>query len=170
MTKKLWIMCLMTVFAISASAQSLIGKWAAEPENEDEGTMTFVLNFKDKTNVELGAECDMADEEINIVFDFLVEGKYTRDGDNLTISFNSKDVKFNLKKIQFFGENAELFKANPELEEMTKKLLIEAVESQKESMMEDFPALGDLTIFKLTSTTLVLGNDESVAKEFKRVK
>ena len=74
----------MTVFAIGASAQSLIGKWAAEVVDEEEYgplTWTFILNFKDKTNVELGAECDMTDEEINIVFDFLVPAKYTRDGD-----------------------------------------------------------------------------------------
>ena len=170
MTKKLWILCLMTVFAVGASAQSLIGKWAAEPEKEKEGTMTLVLNFKDNSNVELGAECNMSDEEINMVFDLLVVGKYTRDGNKLTISFNSKDPKFNLKKIQFSGEIAEAFKADPELEKTVKKTLIETVESNKESLMEDIPDLGDLTIFKLTSTTLLLGEEENDTYEFKRVK
>ena len=170
MTKKLWILCLMTVFAVGASAQSLIGKWAAEPEKSNDATMTFVLNFKNKSNVELGLECNMSDEEMIVVFDLLVEGKYTRDGNKLTMSFNSKDAKFNLKKIQYFGKIAEAFKADPELEKTMNNAIMEAAESIKKSMVEVFPDQGDLTIFKLTSTTLSLGDEENDTYEFKRVK
>ena len=112
----------------------------------------------------------MSDEEINMVFDLLVVGKYTRDGNKLTISFNSKDPKFNLKKIQYFGEIAEAFKADPELEKTMNNAIMEAAESIKKSMVEVFPDQGDLTIFKLTSTTLSLGDEENDTYEFKRVK
>ena len=129
-----------------------------------------MLNFKDKTNIELGVECDMSDEEMAMSFEILVDGKYKRDGDKLTIDFNHKDAKFNLKKMKFLGEEAEMFNNNPELEETMKKIIIEAVEAQKETLLEELPTQGDLTIYELTSTTLKIGGLEDVSKEFKKVK
>ena len=169
MTKKFLILCLMAVFAIGASAQSIVGKWKTEPQNDKDGKMVYVLNFKDNENVELGVDCNMEDEEMILEFDIFLGGTYKRNGNNMTVNFESKDAKFNLKNLKFLGENAEMFKENPELEETMKKLMVQAIETQKEDMLDDFSTGGNLTIFELTDTTLKIGDTEESAIVFKKM-
>lgn len=172
MTKKIWILCLMAVFSLGTSAQSIIGKWATDPETNDDGKMAYVFNFKDNKNVEFGVECDMSEEEIILKFDLFVTGTYKRNDNQLSIAFDKKDAIFNLKQMDFVGESEELFKDNPELKKEMNKMIKDAVESQKEELLDALPTEDcTMTIIRLTDTTLkIIDEEDDTVMNFKRVK
>lgn len=168
MTKKIWMLCVLAVFALSTSAQSIIGKWASEPQKEDEGIMTYIFDFQDKKNVELGVECDMSDEDMSLAFELFAKGTYKHDGNKISFVLDKKDMKFNIKKMKFGGENAELFKDNPELEEGLRKMVMKIVDEEKENILESLPTNNEMTIVELTKNTLKV-SDEEIVLDLKRV-
>ena len=162
----------MAVFTVSASAQSIIGKWATEPQTEDEGKIVYVFNFKDKNSIEFGAECDMSDEDVILNLEIIIKGIYKRDGNQLSVAFKKQDAQFNIKKLDYVGEDAALFEDNPDLKNVMIKMVKDMIESQKDTLLEDLPSEDcTMTILELTNTTLKLVDkeDESVT-DLHRVK
>ena len=169
MTKKIWIICLMAFLSISASAQSLIGKWISDVEKDNDGTMVFIFNFKDKTNLEISVECEVSDEDMVMSFGFTVPGTYKLNGDELNLSLNGKDAKIEIKKLDFKGELAESIKNNSEMKEAMEKLIMAGIEDQKDGLVDKTSMDGDLKISELTDTTLKISDGDDVTV-FKRAK
>ena len=159
----------MAIFALSSSAQSIIGKWVSDLEKDGDGNMVFILNFKDKKNLEIGVECDMNDDDMAMNFSFVVTGTYQLDGDILKLALNTDDMKFDIKKMDFKGELAETIKENPEMKETIQKMVMDAIEGQKNEIVDELPLDGELTISELTDTSLKISEGDEVTS-FKRVK
>ena len=163
MTKKLWTICLMAIFALSATAQTHIGKWKSDPETDQDGTMVFVFNFINKKDIEVGVSVSMSDEETDLSFDITLPGTYTIEDNTLSLNIDTPNTKFDIKKLQFKGETADAIKENPDLEKTIRNMVNIAVKDQKDEILKELPVDGGFVIKELTSTRMVLSeNDDTI--------
>ena len=163
MTKKLWTICLMAIFALSATAQTHIGKWESVPETDQDGTIVFVFNFINKKDIEVGVSVSMSDEETDLSFDITTPGTYTIEDSKLFLNIDTPNTKIDIKKLQFKGETADAIKENPDLEKSIRNMVNIAVKDQKDEILKELPVDGGFVIKELTSTRMVLSeNDDTI--------
>ena len=152
----------MAIFALSATAQTHIGKWESAPETDQDGTIVFVFNFINKKDIEVGVSVSMSDEETDLSFDITVPGTYTIEDSKLFLNIDTPNTKFDIKKMQFKGETADAIKQNPDLEKTIRNMVNIAVKDQKDEILKELPVDGGFVIKELTSTRMVLSeNDET---------
>ena len=152
----------MAIFALSATAQTHIGKWESVPETDQDGTIVFVFNFINKKDIEVGVSVSMSDEETDLSFDITVPGTYTIEDSKLFLNIDTPNTKFDIKKMQFKGETADAIKQNPDLEKTIRNMVNIAVKDQKDEILKELPVDGGFVIKELTSTRMVLSeNDET---------
>ena len=153
----------MAIFALSATAQTHIGKWESVPETDQDGTIVFVFNFINKKDIEVGVSVSMSDEETDLSFDITVPGTYTIEDSKLFLNIDTPNTKFDIKKMQFKGETADAIKENPDLEKTIRNMVNVAVEDQKDEILKELPGNGGFVIKELTSTRMVLSeNDDTI--------
>ncbi len=150
----------MALFALSATAQSHIGKWVSNPETDEDGTMVFVFNFINKKDIEIGASVSMSDEDAEFNFDITVPGTYTIKDNTLNLNLDTQNTKFDIKKMNFKGETADMIKESPEVEKMIRNMVTQTIQEQKGEILKELPVGGDFTIKELTSTRMVLSESE----------
>ena len=153
----------MAIFALSATAQTHIGKWESVPETDQDGTIVFVFNFINKKDIEVGVSVSMSDEETDLSFDITVPGTYTIEDSKLFLNIDTPNTKFDIKKMQFKGETADAIKQNPDLEKTIRNMVNIAVKDQKDEILKELPVDGGFVIKELTSTRMVLSeNDDTI--------
>lgn len=171
MKKRMLFFALLLMAAVGVQAQSLTGTWKTAPETDEDGdTSTWIFAFKQNSQFTLGMTMSTSDPEVGTFeFSLTMPGTYKRDGNTLTLNVDPKKSEGKISKMEFSSEMEELFKDNPELKKTIMDMMQKQVDQElKKSFQEELPFDGDLTIQKLTSTTLELTDDDDVIK-FTRV-
>lgn len=145
--KKIFMLIMLAVFAISANAQELQGTYVASDEFYE-----LMNNYVDDDNVEVGFGVFFNGSDINLIIGVNAEaegmeincnvtymGKFVRTGNRFKCSFNKDQASFTLNSMK--SDNPEI-KAALENDE-TKDVLYKMVEGMMEKSME--PAIKEMS-------------------------
>lgn len=174
MKKMLMTTALLLTAVMGLQAQSLFGTWETEKEiDEEAGTqITCYLTINEGGTGEFfGKGMASVPNAADISFSISFPLTYTRDGNVLNITSEPSKAVAKLDKIEYKGDAIQVVKENPEIKEEFEKQLKELIEDNlaKEYINEP-PFDGEITIIKITDTTLVLNDGDEDNIELKRVK
>ena len=162
---------LLLAVVMGLQAQSLVGTWETTIETE-EGKLTVDVTFEQGNDVIIKARMRIGNgEDGTMLMSVNFPGTYQKDGETLTLNFDSSKGKITIEDAVFPKEVEEMFAEDPEQKETLLKMLQGQVdESLAKEFGDSIPLDGDMTIVKLTDTELILddGGDESVS--FTRIK
>ena len=171
MKKAMMTIVLLLAVVMGLQAQSLVGTWETTIETE-EGKLTVDVTFEQGNDVIIKARMRIGNgEDGTMLMSVNFPGTYQKDGETLTLNFDSSKGKITIEDAVFPKEVEEMFAEDPEQKETLLKMLQEQVdESLAKEFGDSLPLDGEMTIVKLTATELVLddGGDESVS--FTRIK
>lgn len=173
MKRSLVLFGLIVCFAMGLSAQSIIGKWRAQHNEEEKNTlMTFEMTFKADKTMLMDIILSMSDPEaIEMVFHVNLDGTYgEKNGNVLPFKLNSDNASVVVDKMEFKGEMAEQMKDNKELEAGFKKLIQDQINASKGEMINEFPSEGEMIISELTATTMKVQMDDKTDEILEFVK
>ena len=161
MRKKMMLSLLFFFLTLCASAQSLIGEWVSEMQ-QDGAKLTFELTVKDKKNLSITVRTSLYEEDsMDMSFHLTVNGSYTVNDDILRIDFDRENAATKIDKIEFFGEAAQIAKNNPETADFVKKMMESQIDNSKDDLLKELPADGEMKIVKLTDTNLLLDGSDN---------
>lgn len=166
------IFTLMLFAAMSIQAQSLIGTWKTGTTIDDDGdATTWIFIFKSNNEFTLKMTMSTSDEEVGTIeFGLTMPGTYKRSGDVISLTVDPNKSQGKIEKMNFTGEMAALVNESAEMKKTVMDMLQKQVDTElKKNFADQLPFDGDLTITKLTSTTLELLSDDEMLK-FTRVK
>lgn len=185
--------CLMTVAGVNTSANaaevaetvqpapaaSIQGTWVTDITNQmdeelrpnltkAEMLITFSGQHSSTIVVDFGAAMEQDGISVDFAAKLTLNGSYTREGDKLTINFASATPKTEIYKLKFGG--------GAEVQALVKSLGLEktlneslAKEMASEEMLQTFRGMvGESTITRLTSSELVLTDDDETVITFKK--
>lgn len=158
--KKIFLASMMLLAAVTLSAQSIVGKWKSEPMVEDGMNYVLFITFAgdNKTcNVLANFEAEKAD--MKLTAHLSIPYLFTLTGDQLALDVQKDKMEFKLDELSFTGKAAEELKKNPSMEGMIRSMIEQALNGQKDKMIEDFP-LSSKSNVTITDTTLKI--DEMV--------
>ena len=165
MKRTIMMTALLLMAVMGMQAQSLLGTWKSETTTDEDGdktTWTFVFAQNNKTTMIMTLES--SDEEVgDMVFSMNIPGTYKRNGNTLTMNLDAKSAKAKMEKIAYKGELANMVKESPKMKEAIDEMIQNKVdEEMKKGFADETPFDGEVTINKLTATTLELGDGEDV--------
>ena len=171
MKKAMMTIVLLLAVVMGLQAQSLVGTWETTIESDD-SKVTVDVTFEQGNNVIIQARMKVGSgEDGTMMMSVNFPGTYQKDGETLTLNFDSSKGKITIEDAVFPKEVEDMFAENPEQKETLLKMLQEQVdENLAKEFGDSLPLDGDMTIVKLTATELVLddGGDEGVS--FTRIK
>lgn len=170
---------IVSLFSVSARAQSIVGTWTSNAQellNDDAPgvqKLTLELVFKADRTAVMGFDVDMHMDEqglnVEMGFKASMSGKYARGGKTLLLDLKKEATAFDIYKLNL--------KMTPEMEQalatkgITKKQVEDVLKQSvnAEEFFDKFDALNnELNIVTLTSTTLVLGDENGQCLTFQR--
>ena len=174
MKKMLMTTALLLTAVMGLQAQSLFGTWAGEHVvNEEAGTQfTIYLTINEGGTGEFsGIGMASIPNAADISFSISFPLTYTRDGNVLNITSEPSKAVAKLDKIEYKGDAIQVVKEKPEVKEEFEKQLNELLTNNlvKEYVNEP-PFDGEMTIIKITDTTLVVNDGDDDDIEMTRVK
>ena len=171
--KRLTMMMLLLLAVMSMQAQSLVGTWVTNTEVDEDGDRftwyaIFQQDGKAALKMLMWSDIDMA----TLDFSFTIPGTYKRNGDQLVMTFDSKNTNFKIEKMKFKPETEKMLNENPgmreELNKQIKPIFDQIDQDMKKKFANELPFDGNLTIKMLTTNTLELDLDGETLL-FKRV-
>ena len=167
--KKVFLVLLTCLVAMSMQAQSLNGTWITTMEEEGQN-MDFYFIFTQRTLTMKGV-VNMSDPEVgDITVSVTVPCTYTRKGNKLNVKTSPQTAKLNIDKMKFTSEIEKAVKDNPDLKKMIEDQMKKAMEESKGEIVDGFPNDGELDIVTLTDTKLALRDETGETINFTRVK
>lgn len=169
--------CMVSLFALSAHAQSIVGTWVtdgtclldgeeAAEAKKAELYLTFKANGTTAMAFDVLMEVDEDGVHMTLGMKVNVPGTYKKTGNNIKMNMNAKQTNVNFYKFDI-NLTQEMEQALAAMG-MTKQQL-------KTAFQQQFPAQdisnllsGDLNIIKLTNTTLEVIEDDGVTLTFTR--
>lgn len=173
MKRSLVLFGLIVCFAMGLSAQSILGKWRAQHNEEEKSVlMTLEMTFKADKTMLMDIILNMSDPEaMEMVFHVSLDGTYgEKNGNTLPFKLNSDNASVIVDKMEFKGEMAEQMKDNKELEAGFKKLIQDQINASKGEMINEIPTEGEMTISELTATTMKVQMDDKTDEILEFVK
>lgn len=164
------MMTLLLMVVMGMQAQSLLGKWETNFEKDSDGNISkliLVFNKGNKAQMQMQMESD--DPEVgSFMFIVNIPGVYQQKGDKLTVNYQVNQCTIKLEKMKLIGENAQVIEQNPEMKKAIENMMQAEMDKElKKQLKDEVPFDGELTIKKLTNTTLEL-DDEGDAQVFTR--
>ena len=155
--KKVFIISMMLFAVMGISAQSIVGKWKSENIKQDgfDGVVTFT--FAKGTAFDMLMALHMEQDDMKVDAHLTIPGTYNLVGDQLTVNLDREKLVFKLDDLSFSGKAAEKIKENPQMEGMVRNIMEQALEANKEKIVDAFPVTGTNTV-NITATQLVIDN------------
>lgn len=149
-------------FAMGLSAQSILGKWRAQHNEEKGALMTIEMTFKADKTLLMGISVNMGNsEEVEMQFHVNIDGTYgEKNGNVIPFKLNSDKASVVIDKLEFKGEMAEQMKDNKELETGLRKLIQNQIDESKGELTNEIPSEGEMIISELTATSMKVQMDE----------
>ena len=113
---------------------------------------------------------ETSDPEVgDLAFGLTMPGTYKKNGNTLTLTIDAKQAKGKMEKTIYKGEMADLIKDSPEMKKTIDEMLQKQIDEElKKNFKDEAPFDGDLTIKSLTSTKLVLEDEDETIELFKQ--
>lgn len=165
------MMALLLTMAMGMQAQSLLGTWKSNTTTDEDGdktAWTFIFGQGSKFTLKLTMET--SDPEVgDLAFGLTMPGTYKKNGNTLTLTIDAKQAKGKMEKTIYKGEMADLIKDSPEMKKTIDEMLQKQIDEElKKNFKDEAPFDGDLTIKSLTSTKLVLEDEDETIELFKQ--
>lgn len=163
---------LLLAAVITLQAQSFVGKWSTPYDNNGDEAEIIMEFTKDGQFVVTMKQIVRTPEIGEIGFSFVMPGTYVKNGDKkLTVSLNMDNAKADFDYIHFSKQIEDLFKQQPDQKETIEQQLRSAIAgSVKESIGNDPPISGGITIKSVTADTLVIEPDDDDELTLTRIK
>ena len=181
MTKKIFFILSMMMLGITTmSAQSIIGKWAAdedfikEMELEDkDGKIDIVLNIAQRT-ISIDVLMNMDDDGDLISMVYSIPGTYTKVGNKVTAKFDEKKADLKVTDIQTNDPDMKAMMKTEEGKKAVLSLVNTMVKSEVAESMKDIAEITTIfqtfTIEGVTAKKLSIKALEEVPVSFNRTK
>lgn len=170
--KRLMISLLMLIgICVQGFAADLTGKWKTTI-NDDGKDMLCMLTIMEK-DLLFSVTVSEEDDEMGVITMLIdVPGTYTREGNKLDINLQQEGISLKMKEFKPKDEELKkMLEENAEAKEVIAQLIEGLISAYKDQLIGDDSFLGgELTIQKLTSTTLTLQDEKDQDLTFTRVK
>lgn len=152
--KRVFLVSMMLLAVLGISAQGIVGKWKSETIKQDGMDCNVIFNFAEGTTCDVLMYVSLVKDDINMSAHITVPGTYTFSGNQLTMHMQKDKVGFELDDLTFSGKAAEKLKENPQMEGMIRNIMVQALESNKDKMVESIPFDSSTTKLNLEENKL----------------
>ena len=161
--KRISMMTALLLMAVmSLQAQSLQGKWTANAEKDADGdTSKLVLIFNQGNKAQMEMQMEHNEPEVgSFTCTMILPGTYQQKGNKVTLNYQVNQSTVRLDKMRLVGEYAQAIEKNPETKKAVESMMQAEMDKElKKQFKDEVPFDGELTIKKLTNTTLELDDD-----------
>ena len=164
MMKKLLSLATLLLLVLSASAQSITGKWKGS--FQDDGiNMPYTMSLNNKGTIVINITAKDTDPQIGTIhMSIKVAGTYKVANKVLSVTLNPKKQSAEVTKIDFNNTLKAAMLAQPGMDREMINMVNEQLRGSTNDLVKDVPFSGDINITELTDKKLVLskGNDTFV--------
>ena len=169
--KKRFLLFVVALIAVTGlSAQSIVGKWADEPEKDESGqTEQVILNIGQKS-FEMKILVNNSDEETGtVIVSVNIPGTYICKENKLIVALDTEHADAKVEKMEFSKEIQEVFDEMPEMKTMIDNKMAELANGLGATLKEQYGSSITFDIIELTNTKLTLQEkDDEEPKTFTR--
>ena len=156
------MMTLLLMVVLGLQAQSLQGRWESNAEKDADGDITkLILVFNKGNKAQMQMQIETTDPEVgSFTCTMVIPGTYQQKGNKVTVIYQVNQSIVKLDKMKLTGEYAQAIEKNPEMRKAVEEMMqAEMDKEMKNQFKDEVPFDGELTIKKLTDTTLELDDD-----------
>lgn len=158
--KKALTMATLLLLALSASAQSITGKWKGSFQ-EDGINMPYTMSLNDKGTIVINITAKDTDPQIGTVHMAIkVAGTYKVANKVLSVTLNPKKYSAEVTKIDFNNALKVAILAQPGMDREILNMANEQLRNSSQNMAKDIPFSGDINIKELADKKMVLSKGE----------
>lgn len=173
-------LCIVSLYAVSAHAQSIYGTWITDGKElpgfaaADFQKADYIFTFNSNGNIAITTDVIMAQSEDGIDMTLGMKtdmrGTYKKTGDTISLSIDDKLTKLNLCQfdLNLSPDMEKALAAMGVTKQQLKTALQKEFNSQEMTKMFSGANLGGLTIVSVTSSTLVLTDEGGTTMTFTR--
>ena len=181
MKKTLFILTLMLLGISSMSAQTLIGKWAADQdfktlmeagvEEDPNFKIDLVLHFT-LQNLNLKMLITASDDGMTMKLDYTIPGTYIQSGKQVTAKYDLNKSELKVISIESDDPEFSTLLANKEMKDMIFKMINDQVKEQMKDKLNEMSEFTDIfkqfTIESITASKLKLTFKDNATIGFDR--
>lgn len=155
MMRKLSFILLMVIAAMTASAQSLVGNWKADINDNEVQNGCMFMDFSKNNMLKITFDMTMSSPEVgSIRFALSIKGPYSLDENKISFKAYKSSVDFQILERHFTPDLQAALSMDPSIGKMIDDEMRKVILDEKEGLGSVFNDVENMTIIELTDKTL----------------